>query len=367
MDRRLERAHRRTAVVGDLRRVRAVAGPGRSVLVVDGQSEQPQHVADPFPGGWLGRRPRAARVRWFLRSARGQAGHWPAVHRVGRPARGAARRHQPRVLAPAVRGTARRAGQDVPGAQCHRDGDRRHAPGLHRRDQRPAAGLLAADTAAATRVPRHGSPARHATGQVDVAARLRTAEAGSERRRSRGAGQCHTPGQPRGLQREHADAAQRRQLSRRAAEAPVRRARRLVDAARILGLADGTARRRRRAAADRVCQSRQPAAGARRVAPDGDCAAGVTRRQPRPPGPPADHRSPRDGFRRRHRRPCRRVRPPRRPGPDAFRIRTFVRAAVRARPAGPGICRRRDRGISPSLRRASSLAAHEVGGSPCPQ
>ena len=78
-------------------------------------------------------------------------------------------------------GTARRAGQDVPGPQRHGDRDRRDAGGLCRRDQRSAAGLLVADPTAAARVAWQGSPARHAAGQVDVAARVRTVEAGRDR------------------------------------------------------------------------------------------------------------------------------------------------------------------------------------------
>ena len=51
-------------------------------------------------------------------------------------------------------------------------------PRLHRRDQRPAAGLLAAAAHAAARAARQRSAARHASRQGDVAARVRTAEAG---------------------------------------------------------------------------------------------------------------------------------------------------------------------------------------------
>ena len=78
------------------------------------------------------------------------------------------------------------------------------------------------------------------------------------------------------------------------------RARRLVDAPRILPLADRAAGGGRRAAADRVRESGQPAARARRGAQTRNRLAPVARRKPRPPRPPTRHRK--SGARRHGRR-----------------------------------------------------------------
>ena len=249
-------------------------------------------MAGTVPGrhGWE-EAPRPAGLGGLLRGARAQRRRSAGCSRPAIGVDTSRSRHQPPLLAAAVRRPPRRARRDVRRAQCDLDGDRRHAgPGS---SARPAASSLT--SGCRSRCSRACSPDRdrlhdtppdksmwlHVFGRLKPGVSFAEAEAQANAILQANLAAFYG----------RAVAGTRAPRFRLSACSSVRRTRRrLVERVGVLGLADGTARRRRRAAAHRLCQSRQPAAGARRRAPDGDRAAALARRQPRPPDAPTGDR-----------------------------------------------------------------------------
>ena len=317
-------AHRGLGLA-QLRRVRAAAGPRGRLLGADGLAKQPEHLAGPRRRGRAGRRPAGAWSRvdsfrcWACAQRSAACSRRPRTAANRAPRSSATHYWQRRFGGrPDVLGkTLTIRGTPVTNHWCR-------AGRLRRRNQRTAAGPLAPAATAAPRAARRRLAARAAARQGDVAARLRTTEAGRDAGAGRGPGQRGLSSRPGSRSTPlPASAGASSWISGFSLQPGARGASR--DSRGILVVADDAARVGRRAAAHRVRESGQPAARARRGASDRNRRSRVARRQPRAAHPPARDRESGAGCHGRCRGDRRRLRAARRARADAggSRLRFF--------------------------------------------